>query len=292
MICPQTDEMRQGDTSSTLSRTSHKHYISRWVLKLEHGFFNGKEYSPESIKTYKYYVEEYFRHYSRVRVENVEEMIIQTEKSKSGRRVKIRNSMICYARFLASEGLLDEKVLDKLKALRLKRTKPVRHQQSFTKEEVNLLLNKTSRLSDRVVIILLHNTAMRISEVCNLEWRDVNFERQTIYIRDAKGGKSRTIGMNHKVYEALKEIEGIDSKLVLGGLNRHTCYKRIMRLGDSLGIKAYPHKFRSTTLTRWLMSGKPMPVVQAAAGHSNISVTERYFRPTEDEMIEMMSTWT
>jgi len=65
-----------------------------------------------------------------------------------------------------------------------------------TEEEERLLdALKGNELVRGIITIALH-TGLRRGEIFNLEWRDLDFDRETIEVRESKSGKKRLVPMN------------------------------------------------------------------------------------------------
>jgi integrase len=83
--------------------------------------------------------------------------------------------------------------------------------EDLTGEELNRLLQVLEEEPNQVVADVMRlalTTGMRKGEIIGLQWGDTNFERETIFIRNPKGGKSQSIPMNM----AAREILGRQNK--------------------------------------------------------------------------------
>lgn len=76
--------------------------------------------------------------------------------------------------------------LDEIVSARSERRLPV----VLTPAEVRRLLEQTSGVAG-LIAALLYGTGMRLMEGIRLRWKDVEFERREIVVRDGKGGKDR-----------------------------------------------------------------------------------------------------
>jgi len=73
----------------------------------------------------------------------------------------------------------------------------------LTEDEMARLLNECSGYLKSVVIVAL-NTGMRLSEILNLQWKDIAIEQKIIYIINGKNGERREIPINNIVMRLLK----------------------------------------------------------------------------------------
>lgn len=164
----------------------------------------------------------------------------------------------------------------------------------FTLAEVNKILTAV-REDFKPYYSIRFFTGMRTSEIDGLKWKNINFERREIYIKEAlvngimgptkTDGSNRTIQMSPKVYEALltqKQLtykrsdfvfcnragEALDYRLV----NRRVWHPLLRHLGLE-SRRAY--QSRHTAATLWLSAGENPEWIARQLGHST---TEMLFR--------------
>ncbi len=136
------------------------------------------------------------------------------------------------------------------------------------------------------VFLTLANTGMRLGELINLEWTDVDFERRTITIKvkdfwEPKNSKPRVIPMTNKLVEVLKDLKK-DSRWVFTTrngrqLNRNHLRERLVKVCMNIGIElANIHTFRHTFASHLIMKGVDLPTIQKLMGHSDIKTTMIY----------------
>lgn len=151
------------------------------------------------------------------------------------------------------------------------------------------VLNSGNRLNIAVMVLLL-NTGIRESELCDLELSDVEItERKgSITIRSGKGNKYRVVPLNKDARNALTDyIENArpetDSEKVFigqrGALTRNGVYKIVARLGEkAINRKVFPHMMRHQCFTT--MAKNPdidLKTISSIAGHSSTELTTRYY---------------
>ena len=86
-------------------------------------------------------------------------------------------------------------------------TRPRRIPSVLTKAEVGALLGA---LDGEMALLakLLYGTGMRLMEGLRLRVKDVDFDRQVLVVREAKGGKDRVVMLPRSLHEALKAQVG------------------------------------------------------------------------------------
>jgi integrase len=66
---------------------------------------------------------------------------------------------------------------------------------------------------------------------------------------------------------------------------------RLEKLALKTGIPVTPHALRRAFVTINAYKGRPLPMLQIACGHSDITTTRSYCMTSEDETIEAMQNW-
>ena len=171
----------------------------------------------------------------------------------------------------------------------------------LTKEEVDTLLNscqsdKELGRRDKLMILLLYNTGVRVSELISLRRRDVVFDKSCSsgYIHViGKGRKERSVPLwkNTTRYvqkymedHGIKEEEKIFINYSGEELTRSGVRYRIQCLVDEAknklpslnGKKITPHTFRHSTALHLLQSGVDISTIAIWLGHESIMTTHKY----------------
>ena len=163
----------------------------------------------------------------------------------------------------------------------------------LTYEEEQRFLAECSEHLRPIVVTALH-TGMRLSEILNLKWRNVDFERQVITIEKAKSGKVRSVPMNRVLIGELSHLKIQDgiSNLVFPFKSIRTAFENAKRRA---GIEDFTfHDLRRTFGTRLLEQGSNIRSIQKLYGHSSVLVTERYLHPKDDlgrDAVELLADY-
>jgi site-specific recombinase XerD len=190
-----------------------------------------------------------------------------------------------------------------------------RHVDFLSKEEINKILYhsiKTPKtgLRDSAIIITLFSTGLRVSELCNMNYEDINIETGEFYV-SGKGSKYRVVFLSDEAKKYLQEYKVVrDAQLELSEIhdrpNKNTPFfasnrgqgKRLDRGAISriitnasvlAGIvkKVTPHVLRHSFATHLLQKGADLRSVQLLLGHSNISTTQIYTHFTDSQLKEV-----
>ena len=187
------------------------------------------------------------------------------------------------------EWCVDEDIIRKSP---MRHVKPMRvadpERLPMTAIELETVRNSCRTLREKALVNFLYSTAARISEVCDMEIRNVDFMEHTVHIERGKGGKGRTTFLNPEAEISLKAYLASRSDdcqalfvPVHGSarhLNRKALEDEIDRIVSrcQLSVKVTPHVFRHTAASLALQRGMPINQVQAWLGHARIQTTLRY----------------
>ncbi len=190
-------------------------------------------------------------------------------------------------------------------------TKPPREIHCMDDEEAKIFFNTLMELDDirmKTALLIFILTGFRRGEVAGLQWKDINFEDETItvsrsittvesfgnVIKEPKTENSkRRITIAKTLVEALKEYkvwwnkqvnmlgdiipDGTDWLFLQGNgtyLNPHTYLMWLNKVLEKAGLKHYTlHSLRHTNITMQIAAGVPMVTVSARAGHARTSTT-------------------
>jgi integrase len=135
-----------------------------------------------------------------------------------------------------------------------------------------------------LAIKLLIYTGLRISEALRLEWRDVDFDRRSLYIRDAKSGYNESIPLNETALSVLSEAlkhKG-DGNLVFPSpegkvfnkINQFwNTVKRLAKLPEVFRLHDLRHDFASRLANTGEVS---LQMIGRLLRHRSAAMTQRY----------------
>lgn len=150
------------------------------------------------------------------------------------------------------------------------------------------------------VIELLFSTGIRISELCNIRLKDIDFHDRSLKIF-GKGSKERVLYLgSDQVINSLKrylEFNNIDDEnnyLFLSKFNTRLSEQSIRILLKNienelkLSVHITPHMFRHTFATTLLEKEVDIRYIQNILGHSSISTTQIYTHVTYPKQKEIL----
>ncbi len=134
------------------------------------------------------------------------------------------------------------------------------------------------------MILIAFRHGLRASELCGLQWSDVEFESATLHLRRTKGGTTAThplLGDELRALRVLKReakspfvfVSERDAPFSTAGFA-----KLVERAGVAagLGFKTHPHMLRHACGYALANRGTDTRTLQAYLGHRSIQSTVRY----------------
>ena len=179
---------------------------------------------------------------------------------------------------------------------RKRRSKPLRHfhPEVLTDDEVRRLMaacsSRPTGVRNRALLVVLYRAGLRINEALSLYPKDVHAVVGAIRVLNAKGGRSRTVGMDPEGFAILqrwlevREKRGIAERAPifcnLDGAPLRTAYIRVLmpRLASKAGIakRVHAHGFRHTHAAQLREEGVDIGIISKQLGHRSIATTARY----------------
>ena len=278
---------------------SYSQYLSGWEDAMRFGLIGGRPFSEICIKTYLFYTEWFLKQYSELTVDHLKKVLLSIPIEHFAKRQKLYQSLTCFARYLEQEGLNMDTYLAQAKKFRPRRHLPEK-KHSVDQRGLDALLAACQSPLEYLLVILLSQTGLRVNEAANLKLEDIDLEKQYLTVKLAKWGKTRRVGLQSKVIEAIQGYLTYRPKTAEDWLliNRHGnrmdrygIRNRLDRLGQRAQVKVTPHALRRAFVTLNANKGRPLVMLQIACGHNDIATTRSYCMTSEDETIEAMQGW-
>lgn len=161
----------------------------------------------------------------------------------------------------------------------------------LSQEEVYRILNSTTNLKHKSILMLVYSAGLRVSEVVRLRIADIDSLRMVIHIRDAKGKKDRYTLLSKTALETLRlyfRCYRPREWLFEGDKpNSHITERTAQRVFETASKKARikkdvsVHSLRHAFATHLLEGGVDLRYIQDLLGHQNSKTTEIYTHVTE-----------
>ena len=164
----------------------------------------------------------------------------------------------------------------------------LRPREHLTEREVGKLIEaaKGNRWGQRdaTMMLIAYRHGLRASEVCSLQWSDVEFESGSIHLRRAKGGATSThpvLGDELRALRALKR-EAKSPFIFVSERGAPFTTAGFANLIERAGVEAklpfkvHPHMLRHACGYTLANKGIDTRTLQAYLGHRSIQSTVRY----------------
>jgi integrase/recombinase XerD len=168
-------------------------------------------------------------------------------------------------------------------------------------DDVKALLKAPETFRERLVIEVFYATGVRVSELINMRFEDIDFNDNWIKIR-GKGSKERFVPVNDRIIKLLKGYytknnkrprDFVISKKNSKPFSRAGIWKAIKKHSRRAGIKKKitPHTLRHTFATHLLENGADLRTIQMLLGHANIDTTQIYTHVNRKDLKDMHSKY-
>jgi integrase/recombinase XerD len=169
----------------------------------------------------------------------------------------------------------------------------------LSKEEMILLLRAIENVKHKTMIMLGYACGLRVSEITNLELRDVDEDRRILLIQKAKGKKDRIVSLSPVMLVMIREYKTIykPERFLFEGQQPGSRYSTrslesiIAAAKEKAGIKkaGSMHMLRHSFATHLLEKGTDVVFIQKLLGHNDIKTTLRYLHVTNKDMVNILS---
>ena len=164
-------------------------------------------------------------------------------------------------------------------------------------EEVTRLINASSSLFQRTLLMVLYGTGMRRAELARLKIADIDSQRMVIHVVDGKGHKDRDLPLSPVLLETLRAYwRWLKPRTYLFPSRMHRdCEQPISdkviwlacsNAGKKAGIRkrSNPHLIRHSWATHLLEAGTDLRTIQLLLGHEDLETTARYLHLSQKHL--------
>lgn len=219
--------------------------------------------------------------------------------SRNQRFVIIRS----FCRWLATENPEFLKLSEDIYGVKLKKA-PKPEMSYLSTDAMKCLLSQPDSstndgLRDLTLLAFTYDTGARVSEICNLKFKDIRFEAPPIVTITGKGSKTRIVPLLPQTINYLNEYMKRWKINLAESQERHVFVNRsgeqLSRSGIKYILDKYvdagkaenptmfpekitPHTLRHTKAMHMLQAGNNIVYIRDILGHSNLNTTEHYAR--------------
>jgi len=279
-----------------LAQGRSEHTISGYLSDISHfsTWFestNGKHLTPQRLTSSD--VQQY-------------KLYLQTVQKAAAATVNRRlAAMRAYIYWAINSGQIQHNPLIGIKGVGEQKNSP----RYLTQPEQNALLQETSKnlsyaqtaaahrqaIRDRAIVLMLLHTGLRVSELCNLELKDIkiNENNGSVQVNAPKGRKYRVVPLNKITRQATSnwlsvrpEVE--TSALFVGKHWEHASPLLVQRVlaefGRRAGIEVTPQELRHTFGKNLVARGLSLENVALLMGHSSLNTTKAYASSDQNDL--------
>lgn len=214
-------------------------------------------------------------------LEQIEDYLLKVKKENRTASESFFKHTVYGLRFLyRCEGLDDRAI--RLPHLKRDKKLPV----VLARDEMKALIKAPSLLKHRIIIALLYGSGLRCFEARKLLIKDIDFQRNMIFVRQGKGRKDRYVPLGFMLARGLKkylEVERPD-KWLFNGKDHHEPFSQrglqwVIREATkktTIQKQVTVHTLRHTYATHLLEDGLDIVSIKELLGHAHIETTMVY----------------
>lgn len=172
-------------------------------------------------------------------------------------------------------------------------TAPEERRTAYTLEDVKKLLHAAFYL-DAVIVTLGSEAGLRVSEMLDLRWTDVDLDGARLKIRAGKGSKRRAVRLTPDAVDALAAFRdwepSSEDGFVLPIRTASGVRYRLQKLCQTAGVRYLGvHSLRHHCGTWLYRESKDLNVARKHLGHADISTTTIYAKMDDTTLLEALS---
>lgn len=243
---------------------------------------------------------------------------MQAQSKGHGTVIKVYTVLQGLFKMAYMADLIDRNPMDKVQRPKPRKDE-VKHQEAeaYTADEIRHIWNTLAQepLKWRTLVRLLIDTGIRRGECCGLQWKDIDFIRNTIticgnlcytpdkgvYLDTPKNGRSRTIDVDPQVITLLRQLRTEQSKKAISRyvftqdgspepMHPQSPARYLQGFAKKYGVvDLHPHKLRHSFASIAITNGADIASVSEKLGHTDKAVTLRMYTHADQESIKRAS---
>jgi site-specific recombinase XerD len=237
--------------------------------------------SGATLKNYKSQVLSFLNHFK----DEVEPKAIDNEKIKlwllEAQTINTRKHRLCALNSFYKITVGMPSKITKIPYPKAEKKLPI----VLSQDEVQRMFDVCENLKHKVILALLYSCGLRVSELLNLQWSNIDRSRMIINIIAGKGKKDRQVMLSEALIPLLEKYwqQYKTKNYVLSGqftdqYSAHSVGQVIKKLAEKAKInkRVYTHLMRHNCFTHMVENGIDINLIQKLAGHNNVKTTMVY----------------
>ncbi len=259
-----------------------------------------KRYSQHTLTAYQNDLENFLNFlitgYNSISIQEVTSSIVRTwlaklkEEKLTSKSINRKISALkSFFKFLMKEGLVEATPMSIIISPKISKRLPVYVEQKDIKtlfDYIEFPDNRNGK-TERLLLQLLYNTGIRVSELVHLKTSNIDFGNNTIKVL-GKGNKERIIPISNQLFQEIsdyindKDISFNSENLFLNEKGKplyakqvYNIVKKYLSLITTITKKS-PHVLRHSFATHLSNNGADLNAVKELLGHSSLAATQVY----------------
>jgi site-specific recombinase XerD len=172
----------------------------------------------------------------------------------------------------------------------------------LSREEVARLIDASSDLFQRTLLMVLYGTGLRRAEIARLKIADIDSQRMILHVVNGKGGKDRDLPLSPTLLETLRAYwRWLKPRTYLFPSRMHreceqpitakTVWCACTEAAKKSGIqkRVSPHLIRHSWATHLLEAGTDLRTIQLLLGHEDLETTARYLHLSQQHLHQVVN---
>lgn len=182
---------------------------------------------------------------------------------------------------------------------RPKKRKPL--PKTFNQDEIAAIINSIDNKKHKAMVMLSYSAGLRVSEVVSLRTHQIDAQRMTLFISNAKGKKDRVVALSPVLLIMLRQYAAEyrpkkEGYLFEGNLPGTAYSVRSLQLVLAAAKKKAGvvkpgsiHTLRHSFATHLIDKGTDITMIQKLLGHSDIRTTLLYLHTSNKDLLKIIS---
>jgi integrase len=167
--------------------------------------------------------------------------------------------------------------------------------------DIQKIFGACEKLRDSMIVAFFISSGLRLSELCSLDWKDINLKTGQVQVIHGKGKKFRIVMVEKQTLRLIiqyhhslknKSEKFVEPFIPLVQTDEHKRFSSsglrmvINRISEKSGIKITPHGLRRTFAKMAIKNGLDIVWLSELMGHSEISTTRKYIQNLDVEDVQ------
>jgi integrase/recombinase XerD len=205
-----------------------------------------------------------------------------------------RKHKICALKLFYKLTIKQPKKLEYIEYPRSEKKLPI----ILSQQEIQKMFDVCGNLKHKTILALLYSCGLRVSELINLKWQNIDRQRRVINVVNSKGNKDRQVMLDDDLIDLLiKYFRKYQPKNYV--LNGQNCEKYsaesirnvVKQMAKSAGVnkRVYAHLIRHCCFTHMAENGTDINLIQRIAGHGDVKTTNIYLHLSTNHISKIQS---